>query len=91
MSLQAVTQLEHLQALAKCASKERLLGSVSEPWGGMVRSEEFFVQLEAIVCALYGAKKGTANVNELCYAVFCAKRGEAESHHSTTIPAKLFI
>jgi len=27
-----------------------------------------------------GAKKGTSDVNELRYALFCAKKGEAESH-----------
>ena len=43
-------------------------------------TEEFFGKLEAFVCALYGAKKGTSDVNELRYALFCAKKGEAESH-----------
>ena len=31
------------------------------------------------LCSL-GAKKGTSDVNELRYALFCAKKGEAESH-----------
>ena len=43
-------------------------------------TEELFGKLEAFVCALYGAKKGTSGVNELRYALFCAKKGEAESH-----------
>ena len=41
-------------------------------------TEEFFGKLEAFVWALYGAKKGTSDVNELCYALFCAKKGEAQ-------------
>ena len=43
-------------------------------------TEEFFGKLEAFVCALYGAKKGTSDVNELWYALFCAKKGEAQLH-----------
>ena len=43
-------------------------------------TEEFFGKLEAFVCALYGAKKGTSDVNELWYALSCAKKGEAQSH-----------
>ena len=36
--------------------------------------------MEAFVYALYGAKKRTSLVNELRYALFCAKKGEEESH-----------
>ena len=36
--------------------------------------------MESIVSALYGAKKGKKDINLCRYAVFCAKKDEAESH-----------
>ena len=43
-------------------------------------SQDLLTQLESFVCAMYGAKNGIKDVNQCRYAVFCAKRGEAESH-----------
>ena len=43
-------------------------------------TEELCVQLESFVCSMYGMKKGNQDVNQCRYAVFCSKKGEAESH-----------
>ena len=43
-------------------------------------SEDLLQQLQSFVCAMYGAKNGTKEVNQYRYELFCAKRGEAESH-----------
>ena len=43
-------------------------------------TEELCVQLESFLCAMYGMKKGYQDVNQCRYAVFCSKKGEAESH-----------
>ena len=43
-------------------------------------TEELCVQLEWFVCAMYRMMKGNQNVNQCRYAVFCSKKGEAESH-----------
>lgn len=42
--------------------------------------EELMERLEKITCLLYAAKSGTEKVNELRYHMFCAKKGEIESH-----------
>ena len=43
-------------------------------------TEEMCIQLESFVCAMYGVKKGNQDINQCRYAVFCSKKGEAESH-----------
>ena len=42
-------------------------------------SEELVRELEVFTCHLYGGK-GITDVNELRYAMFCAKKGELESY-----------
>ena len=42
-------------------------------------SEELVHELEVFTCHLYGGK-GITDVNELRYAMFCAKKSELESH-----------
>ena len=42
-------------------------------------SAELLTRLEEFVCALYGSRHVT-DVNDLRYAMFCAKRGKIESH-----------
>jgi hypothetical protein len=37
--------------------------------------------LEEFVCRLYGSKINVNKVNECRYALFCAKKGQLESHH----------
>lgn len=32
------------------------------------------------MCAMYGVKKGSQDINHCRYAVFCSKKGEAELH-----------
>lgn len=51
--------------------------ALGESW---VISEDLMMKLEAFVCDIYGAKKGVSDVNQCRYAVFCAKKGEAESY-----------
>lgn len=43
-------------------------------------TEELCVQVESFVCAMYGMKKGNQDLHHCRYAVFCSKKGEAESH-----------
>ena len=40
---------------------------------------ELLTRLEKFVCALYGSRHVT-DVNDLRYAIFCAKRGKIELH-----------
>ncbi|KAL9956571.1 hypothetical protein ACROYT_G038064 [Oculina patagonica] len=50
---------------------------VGEEWDF---SSDLFKRLEAVTCKLYASKTTTTTVNELRYQLFCAKRGEIESH-----------
>ena len=43
-------------------------------------SLELMNKLEHFTCHLYGPKTSSTNVNELRYHLFCAKKGEVESH-----------
>jgi len=52
--------------------------NLGEQWS---LTEELCVQLESFVRAMYGMKKGNQDVNQWRYAVFCSKKGEAESHY----------
>ena len=42
-------------------------------------SQDLYANLEAFVCQMYVSSSTTAEVNELRYNLFCAKRGEVES------------
>lgn len=50
---------------------------VGEEWE---LSPDLLKRLEAVTCKLYASKTTTTTVNELRYQLFCAKRGEIESH-----------
>ena len=54
-----------------------MLQKLGEEWSISI---DLCSQLESFVSSLYGAKKGTKDINQCRYAVFCAKKGEAESH-----------
>ena len=43
-------------------------------------SRELMDILEAFTCRLYAPKSSSTKVNDLRYDIFCAKRGEIESH-----------
>ena len=43
-------------------------------------SVEVMKKLENFTCHLYAAKAMSTNFNELRYHLFCAKKGEVESH-----------
>ena len=62
--------------VAACGVKflvQGMLQNIGEEW---LASEELCIQLESFVSALYGAKKGTKDINQCRYAVFCAKKGD---------------
>ena len=66
-----------LKILRKNNDFQEVFVRVGEEWSV---TEELFRKLEAFVSALYGAKKGTSDVYELRYAIFCTKKGEEKSH-----------
>jgi len=43
-------------------------------------SSELMDRLEAFTCLLYAPKASSKKVNDLLYHLFCAKKGEIESH-----------
>ncbi|KAK3750403.1 hypothetical protein QZH41_005565 [Actinostola sp. cb2023] len=43
-------------------------------------SPGLFQQLERFICQLYNSKPGTDSVNTLRYMLFCAKKGDIDSH-----------
>ena len=76
-SFAGIGKVKPLKILRKNDEFQEVFARLGEEWPV---TEELFGKLEAFVCALYGATKGTSDVNELRYALFCAKKGEAESH-----------
>ena len=76
-SFAGIGKVKALKILRKNDECQEVFARLGEEWSV---TEELFGKLEAFGCALYGAKKGTSDVNELRYALFCAKKGEAESH-----------
>ena len=43
-------------------------------------SNELFVRLQEFTCLMYSSNPGTRDVNVLRYRLFCARKGELESH-----------
>jgi len=43
-------------------------------------SMELMSKLENFTCLLYAPKTSSMNINELRYHLFCAKKGDVESH-----------
>ena len=76
-SFAGIGKVKPLKILRKNDEFQEVFARLGEEWSV---TEELFGKLEAFVCALYGAKKGTSDVNELWYALFCAKKGEAQLH-----------
>ena len=68
-SFAGIGKVKPLKILRKNDEFQEVFGRLGEEWS---LTEELFGKLEAFVCALYGAKKGTSDVNELRYALFCA-------------------
>lgn len=60
------TSQEHREALQQLGTEWTL-------------TPELFHHLQSFTCHLYNARASTNDVNELRYALFCAKKGEAES------------
>ena len=72
-SFAGIGKVNPLKILRKNDEFQQVFVTLGEEWSV---TEELFGKLEAFVCALHG----TSDVNELRYALFCAKKGEAESH-----------
>ena len=77
ISFAGIGKVKPLKLLHKKEEFPDLLQNIGEEWSV---SKEFCIQLESFVSALYGAKKGMKDINLSRYTVFCAKKGEAESH-----------
>ena len=78
----------HVSALKLAAgSKEwqETFALLGEDWSS---KEELATKLEAFTCAWYGAKKSTS-INEVRYNLFCAKKGNVESHQLPPCKATL--
>ena len=66
-----------LKLLTKRKLEQATFLQLGEEWD---LSPELMDRLEAFTCQLYAPKAQTSNVNHLRYHMFCAKRGEIESH-----------
>ena len=72
-----IGKVKPLKKLLSKVEYQRMFQQLREHW---LMSVDLLKQLEAFVCDIYGAKKSISDVNQCRYAVFCAKKGEAESH-----------
>ena len=72
-----IGKVKPLKKLLSKVEYQRMFQQLGEHW---LMSEDLLKQLKAFVCDIYGAKKSISDVNQCRYAVFCAKKGEAESH-----------
>ena len=52
-------------------------------------SNELFVRLQEFTCLMYSSNPGTRDVNVLRYRLFCARKGELESHQLPPCQDKL--
>ena len=72
-----IGKVKPLKKLLSKVEYQRMFQQLGEHW---LMSEDLLKQLEAFVYDIYGTKKSISDVNQCRYAVFCAKKGEAESH-----------
>lgn len=70
-------KLRVLEILKKNSSVRETLTELGNSWAV---SPELHTKLEEAVCLLYAPKPATTNVNLLRYHLFCARKGEIESH-----------
>ena len=76
-SVSGIGKVKPVKILSKNNDFQEVFARFGEEWSV---TEELFWKMEAFVYALYGTKKCISFVNELRYALFCAKKGEEESH-----------
>lgn len=79
-AVSAFAGIGKVKPLKKLLSKKEYQRTFQQRGENWLMSEDLLMQLEAFVWDIYGAKKGISDVNQCRYAVFCAKKGEAESH-----------
>ena len=79
-AVSAFAGIGKVKPLKKLLSKQEYQSTFKQLGENWAMSEDLLMQLEAFVCDIYGAKKSISDVNQCRYAVFCAKKGEAESH-----------
>ena len=79
-AVSAFAGIGKVKPLKKLLSKQEYQSTFQQLGENWLMSEDLLRQLEAFVCDIYGAKKNISDVNQCRYAVFCAKKGEAESH-----------
>ena len=65
------------QIIKSDQNARNVLGKLGETW---TLSSDMHSQLERFACKLYATKPGTHDINELRYNLFCARKGEIESH-----------
>uniref|UniRef100_UPI00358DDB47 uncharacterized protein n=1 Tax=Myxine glutinosa TaxID=7769 RepID=UPI00358DDB47 len=66
-----------LKLLTKNRETQNTFQELGQIWD---LSREVMNKLETFTCLLYGPKALSTNVNDLRYHLFCAKKGEVESH-----------
>ena len=69
--------LRALKLLIDSRQFQNMFASLGEHWE---LSDELFEKLQSFTCTLYSAKSGTNNTNDLRYRLFCARKGEIDSH-----------
>ncbi len=88
-SLHAFTGCDSVSAFAgkgKVSSLKLLIGNTNmqETFKDLGTSwtlpEDMFRKLESFTYKLYSSKSNEEDVNELCYKMFCTKKGEVESY-----------
>ena len=79
-SVSAFAGIGKVRPLKKLLVTKEYQRTFQQLGSNLLMSEDLLLQLESFVCDLYGAKKDTTDVNQCRYAVFRAKKGEAESH-----------
>ena len=68
-------KLGALKLLKKDTVYQETFSQLGQSWDV---STELFERVQQSTCRMYAAGKGTTDVNELRYQLFCAKRGEVE-------------
>jgi len=66
-----------LKLLMSNSDHQEMFIELGQEWN---LSQELLEKLEAFTCLLYAPKASTSQVNNLRYHLFCAKKGEIESH-----------
>lgn len=69
-----------MSSLKLMTSNKQVLEAFMELGNEWSLSQKLMENLEAVTCLIYAANTTLAHVNDLRYNLFCARRGEIESH-----------